>query len=215
MANPCSVSDAAFLGGWVSSLSLLYDDGGNPIHPSLPSNPMQSHDAAVERLPQIAGVRAAWSWLCTDLVTDAVPLGEPALCKLLEIDGLSSLAKAPLKTQRIVSHELAATAFARLQAPSSPLSQSDRVRLSSCAGYGAHAWLKAIPSTRLLMLNNNEARTSVLFMLHLPHPLLVHCPTQHTCYTMSDGHQSRHADVFGDHEMVCRNSDKLPATTTL
>ena len=170
---------------------------------------MRSHDAVVERLPQIAGVRAAWSWLCTDLVTDVVPLGEPALCKLLEIDGLSSLAKAPLKTQRIVSHELAATAFARLQTPSSPLSQSDCVRLASCAGYGAHAWLKAIPSTRLLMLNNNEARTSVLFMLHLPHPLLVHCPTQHTCYTMSDGHQSRHADVFGDHEMVCRNSDKL------
>ena len=26
---------------------------------------------------------------------------------------------------------------------------------------------------------------------------------------MADGHQSRHADVFGDHEMVCRNSDKL------
>ena len=26
---------------------------------------------------------------------------------------------------------------------------------------------------------------------------------------MSDGHQSRHADVFGDHEMVCRNTDKL------
>jgi hypothetical protein len=100
---------------------------------------MWSHDAVVERLPQIASVRAAWSWLCTDLVTDEVPLGEPALCKLLEIDGLSSLAKAPPKTQRIVSHELAATTFARLQAPSSPLSQSDRVRLSSCAGYGAHA----------------------------------------------------------------------------
>jgi hypothetical protein len=46
-------------------------------------------------------------------------------------------------------------------------------------------------------------------MLHLPHPLLVHCPTQHTYYTMSNGHQSRHIDVFGDHEMVCRNSDKL------
>jgi hypothetical protein len=144
-----------------------------------------------------------------------VPLGEPTLCKLLEIDGHSSLAKAPLKTQRIVSHELATTAFARLQAPSSPLSQSDRVRLSSCAGYGAHAWLKAIPSTRLLMLNNNEARTSVLFMLHLPHPLLVHCPTQHTCYTMANGHQSRHADVFGDHEMVCRNSDNLTRHTTI
>ncbi len=26
---------------------------------------------------------------------------------------------------------------------------------------------------------------------------------------MSDGHQSRHTDVFGDHEMVYRNSDKL------
>ena len=26
---------------------------------------------------------------------------------------------------------------------------------------------------------------------------------------MADGHQSRHADVFGDREMVCRNSDKL------
>ena len=80
MVNPCSVSDATFLGGSVSdSLSLLYDDRGNPIHPSLPFNPMRSHDAVVERLPQIAGVRAAWSWLCTDLVTDVVPLGEPAL----------------------------------------------------------------------------------------------------------------------------------------
>jgi hypothetical protein len=45
---------------------------------------MWSHDAVVERLPQIAGVRAAWSWLCTDLVTDEVPLGEPKLYKLLE-----------------------------------------------------------------------------------------------------------------------------------
>ena len=98
-------------------------------------------------------------WLVTDLVTDEVLFGKPALCKLLKIDGLRSLAKAPLKTQRIVSHEVAATAFARLQAPSSPLSQSDHVRLSSCAGYGAHAWLKAIPSTRLFRLNNNEART--------------------------------------------------------
>ena len=26
---------------------------------------------------------------------------------------------------------------------------------------------------------------------------------------MADGHQSRHADIFGDHEMVCRNADKL------
>ena len=59
------------------------------------------------------------------------------------------------------------------------------------------------------MLNNNEARTSVLFMLHLPHLLLVHCPRQHTCHTMADGHQSRHVDVFGGHEMVYRNSDKL------
>ena len=55
MVNPCRVSDAAFLGGWVSSLSLLYDDGGNPIHPSLPFNPMWSQDAAVMCLPQIAG----------------------------------------------------------------------------------------------------------------------------------------------------------------
>jgi hypothetical protein len=67
-------------------------------------------------------LRAVGSWLCTDLVTDEVPLGEPALCKLLGIDGLSALASAPLKTQRVVSHEIAATAFARLQAPSSPLS---------------------------------------------------------------------------------------------
>jgi hypothetical protein len=43
-------------------------------------------------------LRAAWSWLCTDLVTDEVPLGEPALCKLRGIDGLSALASAPLKT---------------------------------------------------------------------------------------------------------------------
>ena len=142
MVNPVSVSDATFLGGWVSSLSLLYDDGGNPIHPSLPFNPMWSQDAVVECLPQIAGVHVAWDWLVTDLVTDEVLLGEPALCKLLKIDGLRSLAKAPLKTQRIVSHEVATTTFAHLQAPSSPLSQSDRVRLSSCAGYGAHAWLK-------------------------------------------------------------------------
>jgi hypothetical protein len=61
MVNPCSVSDATFLGGWVFSLSLLYDDGGNHIHPSLPFNPMRSRDAVVERLPHIAGVRAAWS----------------------------------------------------------------------------------------------------------------------------------------------------------
>ena len=120
MVNPCSVSDAAFLGGWVSSLSSLYDDGGNPIYPSLPFNPMRSHDALVERLPQIAGVRAAWSWLCFDLVTDEVRLGELALHKVLGIDGLSALAKAPLKTQRVVSHEISAAAFARLQAPSSP-----------------------------------------------------------------------------------------------
>jgi hypothetical protein len=60
MFNPCSLSDATFLGGSVSdSLSLLYDDRGNPIHPSLPFNPMRSHDAVVERLPQIASVRAA------------------------------------------------------------------------------------------------------------------------------------------------------------
>jgi hypothetical protein len=26
---------------------------------------------------------------------------------------------------------------------------------------------------------------------------------------MSDGHQSRRANVFGDHEMVCHNTDKL------
>ena len=88
MVNPDSVSDAAFLGGWVSSLSLLYDDGGNPIHPSLPFNPMRSQDAAVECLPQIAGVRAAWDWLVTDLVTDEVLLGVPALFKLLKIDGI-------------------------------------------------------------------------------------------------------------------------------
>ena len=138
------------------------------------------------KLPQIAGVRAAWDWLVTDLVTDEVLFGEPALCKLLKVDGLRSLAKAPLKTQRILSHEVAATAFARLQAPSSSLSQSDRVRLSSCAGYGAHAWLKAITSTRLFKLNNNEARTSVLFMLHLPHPLFV-CTLPHTTHVPHHG----------------------------
>ena len=98
----------------MSSLSLLYDDGRNPIHPSLPSNPMQSHDAVVERLPQIAGVRVAWSWLCTDLVTDEVPYSEPAMCKLLGVDCLSELASTPLKTQRAVLHEIAATAFAHL-----------------------------------------------------------------------------------------------------
>ena len=96
MVNPCSVSDATFLGGWVSSSSL-------------PFNPMRSQDVAVERLPQIPGVRVAWDWLCTDLVTNEHLFGEPTLCKLLEIDGLRSLAKAPLKTQRIVSHEVAAT----------------------------------------------------------------------------------------------------------
>jgi hypothetical protein len=26
---------------------------------------------------------------------------------------------------------------------------------------------------------------------------------------MADGHQLRHADVFGDHEIGCRNTDKL------
>ena len=36
-----------------------------------------------------------------------------------------------------------------------------------------------------------------------------HINEKNTCYTMADGHQSRHADVFGGHEMVCRNSDKL------
>ena len=81
MVNPVSVSDAAFLGGWVSSLSLLYDDGGNHIYPSLPFNPMRSQDAVVECLSQIAGVRAAWDWLVTDLVADEVLFGEPALCK--------------------------------------------------------------------------------------------------------------------------------------
>jgi hypothetical protein len=47
---------------------------------------MRSHDAVVERLPQIAGVRAAWSWLCTGLVTDEVPLGEPTLCNVRYAD---------------------------------------------------------------------------------------------------------------------------------
>ena len=105
---------------------------------------MRSHDAVVERMPQIAGVRVAWSWLCTDLVTDMVPLGEPTLCKLLEIEGLSSLAKAPLKTQRIVSHELAATAFARLQAPSrSPIVLRWLWRARLAQGHSLHTPIHA------------------------------------------------------------------------
>ena len=101
MVNPCSVSDATFLGGWVPSLSLLYDDGGRPIHPSLPFNPMRSRHSPVQRLPQVAGLRAVWSWLCADLVADEVPLGEPTLCKLLGIDGISVFASVLLKTQRV------------------------------------------------------------------------------------------------------------------
>ena len=49
------------------------------MHPPLPFNPMQSLHAPAQRLPQVAGPRAAWSRLCTDLVADEVPHGEPAL----------------------------------------------------------------------------------------------------------------------------------------
>jgi hypothetical protein len=49
-------------------------------------------------LPQVAGLCVAWSWLSSDLVTDEVPCGETALCKLLGIGGLSALASAPPKT---------------------------------------------------------------------------------------------------------------------
>lgn len=79
--------------------------------------------------------------------------------------------------------------------------EADRIRLTSSAGFGASAWLRALPIQRELQLPGVLFRAAVHFWLRTPIAVLASTPAACAC--------GGHADTLGDHDMVCRFHDKL------
>ena len=119
--------------------------------------------------------------------------------------GVRQLDKADRYVQKLLTHELAAGARRALQAG---CSEEDRRRLVSSAGFRATSWLRAIPAGYHLQIPNSEFRTGLQFFLHVPVACLLACPLRCPCWRKG-ATEAAVVDVLGQHDMGCKNHDKL------
>jgi hypothetical protein len=91
-----------------------------------------------------------------------------------------------------------------------PLGGHNNVRLQACSGFGAGAWLHALPHCRELTVTNNAMEGRLCQLLGLPITYLVNGPT--TCnHAATDLHAAFHHDTdnFGNSDHACARSNRI------
>jgi len=192
---------AAYCSSWITTLSFLKSCSDS--HPALAA--YADITVSTSALVPIRQLRAAWGALTTLLGGT-----DKALCTALRIDTIDSLSECAVSRPqhalaRVISKKHAANLVTL--APS----EDDRIRLLSCRGIAAGAWLGALPSQPATQMDDLSWRTAAARRIGTLLPCLkpgsdkpchaTRCPTPPDPY----GHHIMHCPLshkFGPHQML-------------
>ena len=130
---------------------------------------------------------------------------------------LASLASSHEHLQRNLGHETADARWRHillnLRDVGDVQARVEHRRMRSQSGRGATGWLRAIPTSYRTKMRNLDYRIACQRWLHLPLPILmagVRNEPEPPCHCWQRGTtEPAVADRRGDHDMVCRNCNKL------
>ena len=132
-------------------------------------------------------------------------------------DNLAGIVSSHEHLQRNLGHETAdirwRSVFTTLTDVGDVQKRVEYRRLLSQSGRGATGWLRAIPTSHRSRVRNIDFRICFQRWLHLPLPCLMAAfqnDPEPPCHCWQHGTtEPAIADRRGDHDMVCRNSNKL------
>ena len=197
-----TISSIGYLSGFAHTMIFLASAGQTLSIPDwdLPFNYIKSLPTRVHSSSLISFRRARAAWNCVqDLVRDDSMDDGARMEMLTGVSDIRQLAEADgAHMQTVLTHAAAECDLERLR---NRCDGPDLARLNSCNGYGAMAFLKAIPTSYDLMIPNTDMRVALRFMLHLPQTFLLNL--HRFCDCLGPSIVPSKTDIFGDHFVVC------------
>ena len=173
------LTNPAYLGSWCQTKKLIQKLLGND---GVLLDNISSNERNLQTLQDVAETHGRLSALAVSLHSETVP----------ELDRLQQLKS---KAQRALTNLLYCDLDRQMDEVAAD-NVRDKARLNSCKGYGASAWLTAIPKLPLYRLEPAEFRTALRLRLGMEQPPIF--------ITTPCGGCKRHSvDAFGDHYLSC------------